>query len=77
MFLRGLVRCASTPPPPCNSHAHVQATVGVGTVLIWYSCVAITRGGGHFEGCVAGVVGCIGYASEVLRMLYILICTSD
>ena len=22
--------------PPCNSHALVQATVGVGTVLIWY-----------------------------------------
>ena len=26
----------ATPPPPCNSHALVQATVGVGTVLIWY-----------------------------------------
>jgi len=25
-----------TPPPLCNSHALVQATVGVGTVLIWY-----------------------------------------
>ena len=24
------------PPQPCNSHAFVQATVGVGTVLIWY-----------------------------------------
>ena len=24
------------PPPPCNSYALVQATVGVGTVLIWY-----------------------------------------
>ena len=22
--------------PPCNSHALVQATVGVGTVFIWY-----------------------------------------
>ena len=27
---------AKVPPPPCNSHALVQATVGVGTVLIWY-----------------------------------------
>ena len=26
----------SYPPPPCNSYALVQATVGVGTVLIWY-----------------------------------------
>ena len=26
----------STPPPPCLSYALVQATVGVGTVLIWY-----------------------------------------
>ena len=25
----------STPPPPCISYALVQATVGVGTVLIW------------------------------------------
>ena len=25
-----------TPPPPCLSYALVQATVGVGTVLIWY-----------------------------------------
>ena len=24
------------PPPPCLSYALVQATVGVGTVLIWY-----------------------------------------
>ena len=24
------------PPPPCNSYALVIATVGVGTVLIWY-----------------------------------------
>ena len=24
------------PLPPCNSHALVQATVGAGTVLIWY-----------------------------------------
>ena len=28
------------------SYAHVQATVGVGTVLIWYFGVAYTRGGG-------------------------------
>ena len=28
------------------SHALLQATVGVGTVLIWYFCVAITKGGG-------------------------------
>ena len=26
----------STPPPPCISYTLVQATVGVGTVLIWY-----------------------------------------
>ena len=25
----------SYPPPPCNSHALVQGTAGVGTVLIW------------------------------------------
>ena len=25
-----------TPPPPCNSYTLVIATVGVGTVLIWY-----------------------------------------
>ena len=25
-----------TPPPPCLSYALVQATVDVGTVLIWY-----------------------------------------
>ena len=24
------------PPPPCLSYALVQATAGVGTVLIWY-----------------------------------------
>ena len=29
------------------SHALVQATVGVGTVLIPYFCVAITKGGGY------------------------------
>ena len=28
--------CLTTPPPPCISYALVQATVGVGTVLIWY-----------------------------------------
>ena len=29
--------CSLSPPPPlCNSYALVQATVGVGTVLIWY-----------------------------------------
>ena len=28
------------PPPPCLSYARVQATVGVGTVLIWYFGVA-------------------------------------
>ena len=26
---------ADVPPPPCDSHALVQATVGVGTVLLW------------------------------------------
>ena len=34
------------PPPPCISYALVQATVGVGTVLIWDIGVAYTRGGG-------------------------------
>ena len=24
------------PPPPCISYALVQATVGIGAVLIWY-----------------------------------------
>ena len=28
------------------SYARVQATIGVGTVLIWYFGVAYTRGGG-------------------------------
>ena len=28
--------CCTPPPPPCLSYALVQATVGVGTVLIWY-----------------------------------------
>ena len=28
-------RGSYTPPPPCISYALVQATVGVGTVLIW------------------------------------------
>ena len=37
---------APTPPPPCNSHALVQATIGVGTALIWDFCTAITGGGG-------------------------------
>ena len=36
----------STPPPPCVSYALVQATVGVGTVLIWDFGVAYTKGGG-------------------------------
>ena len=27
---------SNLPPPPCLSYALVQATVGVGTVLIWY-----------------------------------------
>ena len=26
----------TVPPPPCISYALVQATAGVGTVLIWY-----------------------------------------
>ena len=34
------------PPPPRISYALVQATVGVGTVLIWDFGVAYTRGGG-------------------------------
>ena len=29
------------PPPPCISYALVQATVGVGTVLIW--CLILIR----------------------------------
>ena len=28
--------CHIPPPPPCISYALVQATVGVGTVIIWY-----------------------------------------
>ena len=28
--------CSPYPPPPCISYALVQATIGVGTVLIWY-----------------------------------------
>ena len=28
--------CAFIPPPPCISYALVQATVGVGTVIIVY-----------------------------------------
>ena len=30
------VHWVKVPPPPCNSYALVIATVGVGTVLIWY-----------------------------------------
>ena len=37
----------STPPPLCVSHALVQTTVGVGTVLIWDFGVAYTKGGGY------------------------------
>ena len=29
------LRACTPPPPPCISYALVQATVGVGTVLIW------------------------------------------
>ena len=39
-------RCIVVPPPLCNSYAPVIATVGVGTILILYFGVAITRGGG-------------------------------
>ena len=50
--------CALYPPSctssPCNLlflnpgvYGLVQATVGVGTVLIWDFCVAYTRGGGY------------------------------
>ena len=42
------VECGVPPPPPlCNSYALVIATVGVGTVLILYFGVAITKGGGY------------------------------
>ena len=34
----------------CASHALVQATVGVGTVIIVYIGVAYTRGGGYKGG---------------------------
>ena len=34
------------PPPPCISYGLVQATVGVGTVLIWDFGVACTGGRG-------------------------------
>ena len=44
---------------PCNLlflnlglYGLVQATVGVGTVLIWDFCVAYTRGGGYVCVCV-------------------------
>ena len=33
--VRETCTCTCTPPPPCISYALVQATVGVGTVLIW------------------------------------------
>ena len=36
-------------PQPRASYARVQATVGVGTVLIWDFGVAYTRGGGYVE----------------------------
>ena len=29
------LKTGGPPPPPCISYALVQATVGVGTVLIW------------------------------------------
>ena len=32
------MRSQGTPPPFCISYALVQATAGVGTVLIWYVC---------------------------------------
>ena len=38
-----------TPPPLCISYALVQATVGVGTVMIPYIGVAYTRGGGGYQ----------------------------
>ena len=37
------------PPTPCISSALVQATVRVGTVLIWDFGVAYTRGGGYMN----------------------------
>ena len=36
-----------TPPPSCISYALVQATVGVGTVIIVYIGVAYATGGGY------------------------------
>ena len=41
------------------SYGLVQATVGVGTVLIWYYCVAYTRGGG--VRCRPGLSPCAGW----------------
>ena len=35
-------KLSSIPPPPCISYALVQATVGVGTILIWYFHVSNT-----------------------------------
>ena len=35
VLFRQLLEPCPTPPPPCISYALVQATVGVGTVLIW------------------------------------------
>ena len=43
IFHTGQICC--TPPPPCISYALVQATVGVGTVLIWDIGVAYTGRG--------------------------------
>ena len=43
------LRCLYPPPPPGISYALVQATVGVGTVLIWDFGVAYTRGGGGVQ----------------------------
>ena len=46
-----------TPPPPCISHALVQATVGVGTVIIPYIGVAYTR--------ARGVCSCLAFCGIV------------
>ena len=51
---------------PCNLlflnpgiYGLVQATVGVGTVLIWGFCVAIARAGGLFVSVVMAVLVCV------------------
>ena len=54
-----------TPPPPCISYALVQATVGVGTVIIVYLGVAYTRGGGYRYKQRQQILGEVGWISRL------------